>query len=120
MIDSLLHTCAGKYDSCPNYKHYNKDTTLLTTDIVYYTLQWERTLEEYTMLEESNAFTMIFLDLSSLQTNVYTRLRITDWQHCVFVTAQVALVLSHLDNPMYIFSRIRQYMKSFNHATTYA
>ena len=31
------------------------------------------------MLEESNAFTMVFLDLSSLQTNVYTRLRITDW-----------------------------------------
>ena len=24
----------GKYDSCPNYKHYNKDTRLQTTDIV--------------------------------------------------------------------------------------
>ena len=32
------------------------------------------------MLEESNAFTMVLLDLSSLQTNLYTRLRITDWQ----------------------------------------
>ena len=31
------------------------------------------------MLEESNAFTMVLLDLSSLQTNVYTRLRITDY-----------------------------------------
>ena len=49
------------------------------------------------MLEESNAFTMVFLDLSSLQTNLYTRLRITDWQHWVFVIAQVALVLSNLD-----------------------
>ena len=28
----MLHTCAGKYDSCPNYKHYNKDTTLQTTE----------------------------------------------------------------------------------------
>ena len=58
------------------------------------------------MLEESNAFTMVFLDLSSLQTNVYTRLRITDWQHWVFVIAQVALVglLSNLDKPMFIFS----------------
>ena len=27
------------------------------------------------MLEESNAFTMVLLDLSSLQTNLYTRLR---------------------------------------------
>ena len=34
ITDSLLHTCAGKYVSCPNYKHYNKDTTLQTTDIV--------------------------------------------------------------------------------------
>ena len=34
ITDSLLNTCAGKYDSCPNYKHYNKDTTPLTTDIV--------------------------------------------------------------------------------------
>ena len=49
------------------------------------------------MLEESNAFTMVFLDLSSLQTNLYTRLRITDWQHWVFVIAQVALVLSNLE-----------------------
>ena len=56
----------------------------------------------YTMLEESNAFTMVFLDLSSLQTNLYTRLRITDWQHWVFVIAQVALVLSNLDKPMFI------------------
>ena len=24
ITDSLLHTCAGKYDSCPNYKHYIK------------------------------------------------------------------------------------------------
>ena len=55
------------------------------------------------MLEESNAFTMVFLDLSSLQTTLYTRLRITDWQHCVFVIAQVALVLSNLDKPMFIF-----------------
>ena len=31
ITDSLLHTCAGKCDMCPNYKHYNKDTTLLTT-----------------------------------------------------------------------------------------
>ena len=69
-------------------------------------LQWERTLEEYTMLEESNAFTMVFLDLSSLQTNLYTRLRITDWQHWVFVIAQVALVLSNLDKPMFIFSKL--------------
>ena len=53
------------------------------------------------MLEESNAFTMVFLDVSSLQTNLYTRLRITDW---VFVIAQVALVLSNLDKPMFIFS----------------
>ena len=30
ITDSLIHTCAGKYDSCPNYKHYNKDNTLLT------------------------------------------------------------------------------------------
>ena len=47
-----------------------------------------RTLEEYTMLEESNAFTMVFLDLSSLQQIYiprYSRLRITDWQHWVFV-----------------------------------
>ena len=29
ITDSLLHTCAGKYDSCPNYKDYNKDTTLV-------------------------------------------------------------------------------------------
>ena len=35
-------------------------------------------------------------DLSSLQTNSYTILRITDWQHWVFVIAQVALVLSKL------------------------
>ena len=56
------------------------------------------------MLEESNAFTMVFLDLSSLQTNVYTILRITDWQHWVFVIAQVALLLSNLDKPMFIFS----------------
>ena len=35
ITDSLLHTCTGKYDSCPTYKHYNKDTTLLTTDIAY-------------------------------------------------------------------------------------
>ena len=34
ITDSLLHICAGKYDSCPKYKHYNKDTTLQTTDIV--------------------------------------------------------------------------------------
>ena len=34
ITDSLLHVCAGKYDSCPKYKHYNKDTTLQTTDIV--------------------------------------------------------------------------------------
>ena len=54
--------------------------------------------------EESNAFTMVFLDLSSLQTNLYTRLRITDWQHWVFVIAQIALVLSNLDNTMFIFS----------------
>ena len=46
---------------------------------------------------------MVFLDLSSLQTNLYTRLRITDWQHWVFVIAQVALVLSNLDKPMFIF-----------------
>ena len=44
------------------------------------------------MVEDSNAFTMVFLDLSSLQTNVYTILRITDWQHWVFVIAQVAPV----------------------------
>ena len=24
ITDSLLHTCTGKYDSCPNYKHYIK------------------------------------------------------------------------------------------------
>ena len=34
ITDSLLHTCAGKYDSCPNHKHYNKDITLQTTDTV--------------------------------------------------------------------------------------
>ena len=34
ITDSLLHICAGKYDSCPKYKHYNKDTSLQTTDIV--------------------------------------------------------------------------------------
>ena len=34
ITDSLLHICAGKYDSCPNYKHYNKDTTLQATYIV--------------------------------------------------------------------------------------
>ena len=33
---------------------------------------------------------MVLLDLSSLQTNLYTRLRITEWQHRVFVLAQVA------------------------------
>ena len=89
MADPLLHTCAGKYDSCPNYKHYNEDTTLLTTDIVYsyrvlHAMNIKqpppvgKSLEEYTMLEECNAFTMVLLDLSSLQTNVYTLLRITD------------------------------------------
>ena len=34
ITDSLLHTCAGKYGSCPNHKHYNKDITLQTTDTV--------------------------------------------------------------------------------------
>ena len=29
ITDSLLHTSAGKYDSWPNYKDYNKDTTLV-------------------------------------------------------------------------------------------
>ena len=33
ITDSLLHTCAGKYDSCPNYKHYIK--TLHYTDYRY-------------------------------------------------------------------------------------
>ena len=42
------------------------------------------------MLEESNAFTMVLLDLSSKQTHLYTILRITDWQHWVFVIAQTS------------------------------
>ena len=58
------------------------------------------------MLEESNAFTVVLLDLSSLQTHLYTILRITDWQHWVFVIAQVALVLSNLDIPMFILSML--------------
>ena len=76
----------------------NKDTTLLTTDIVYscsvlHAMNMKQPpplgsiFEEYTMLEESNAFTMVLLDASSLQTNLYTRLRIGDWQHWVFVIA---------------------------------
>ena len=38
ITDSLLHTCASKYDSYPNYKHYNKDTTLVFS---YYTTRHE-------------------------------------------------------------------------------
>ena len=102
----MLHTCAGKYDSCPNYKHYNKDTTLLTIDIVCsYSVLHAMDIKQPGR-EESKAFTMVLLDLLSLHTNLYTILRITDWQHWVFVVAQVALVLSYLNNPMFILNML--------------
>ena len=62
------------------------------------------------MLEENNAFTMVLLDLSSLQTNVH---KIANyWLAALSIrdstgsTGTEVGLLSYLDNPMFILSML--------------
>ena len=60
------------------------------------------------MLEENNAFTMVLLDLSSLQTNLH---KIANYLLAALsirdsTGSTGADVLSYLDNPMFIFSML--------------
>ena len=122
ITDSLLHTCAGKYDSCPNHKHYNKDITLQTTDTVISYSVGPTTRHEHKAAPSSGhvlltniqcwrrvTLSQWYFETFQVYKQIYigpTRLRITDWQHWVLVLAQVALVLSNLDKPMFIFSML--------------